>query len=300
MPLMIVRKIALLAALPILAGAAEPVETGVPVLPRDALVEIGASEQAFPALELSLARLAAVDWLDPGASEGILTASPVPAEESLVLKMVLVGVPRELPVEGGGPPRDCRDVYRERRKLRAQILRMKQLRGSIEWRLARMERRCRLSSSCATRQIDAELKELNSLIGQVRDFADREADAKPDRVLEYRIRAEGRVAEQLRSMGYSPLMGEAVGLRARFNGGRWLELPSDGFTVAQGFESLPTSDGKEWTLRRKLTASQTCLLGLHFDLEFNTWWKKTPADSPLIPDDLLMWVPAKLHAPERW
>lgn len=259
----------------LLAGAsafAEEIDRGEAVLPGEALREIFDDKMPFEGLRKALQEIRRLRWdSSPAAGE--------PEEQAMgggpfSASLLQIPLTRALP---GAVLRECADVYRERKQVRAWIARTTALCEAIEPELAALERRCPRSGPCDTSRLDRWLAELRKIVAELGAYAEREQAAKPDRELVYRFHLDEAPGYAFRRAGWWPV-GAANVTRARFYKSPWVSGAAV-YAEEGGLAAPPVSRANGvWEVRRRLTATHACVNGQVFRLEFQARFQQWPAD----------------------
>lgn len=235
---------------------------GEPVLPPDALSAVLTARD--PALDEKIAKVAGVRWVTENPLEEASAIVEPPAYSASLLTS-----PATQPISAGTVPRDCGDVWRERRQVYLWIARTDELRREAEERMKRIDRVCRRDPHCDTSPLDGPLTEMNALLRNLKAYADRELNAPADRLLVYRFHLDEAPGRALLRDGWRPAATGNV-VRVRYFRSPWDAGPEFGFGLEGRLQGAPSAqpDGT-WIVSRALTATHACVGGRVFNLEFH-------------------------------
>jgi hypothetical protein len=232
--------------------------------------------RAEPAEEY-LKQLSSIDQILAAARAELEEKVDVPAyfpPSDSLLQAFLVEPPTVVPLQVG-PLWPCEEVRLEKRRMMLTLRGLRSVRQAAEADLRAFQKsggndeaaRVRLDGKFARLRADAEI---------VGAYHRRVYLAEPDRAFIYRLRLQGGRARSLEA--YYEAAPEVKLLRVRFAARRWMDFPTESYSVHEGLQGPPVreADGLTWTLRRNLSAYQACTKNLAFALEFLTRWNPRP------------------------
>jgi hypothetical protein len=252
-------------------------DQGQPVLPPEAIRTMLDSQSSLTEIRNGLGKIASIRWDDLALEPEVASSALEPA----ALDASLMTDPETVPIPDGPPPRNCANVFLERRQVRRWIMRVDELRRELDVRLATLEKTCRKNSQCDTRALNLPLSELNGIVAELNNYADREAGATPDRLVQYHFHLDGEAGRALLRAGWRPL-GDSQVTRVHYFRSPWDTDPALSFGNEGKLSAAPIAqpDGT-WIVQRSLTATHACVNGQTFTLEFWSNFTRNSGDSQL-------------------